>query len=184
MTIKSSYLRQSLKLSSPYLGWSRHATHGRSARSLTAECRLRRQKRHSEIVAPGVSPPTADLLLKFAPKRYLRYSNSMNTVSETIGCVDSATNILGNKWTPQLLRYFLNEETVRFCQIQDLVGGINPRTLCARLEQLEQQGIIVKQPAATGSRSTYTLTDKGRDLMPVLQSMENWSSKYPAAATV
>lgn len=108
----------------------------------------------------------------------------MNTVSETIGCVDSATNILGNKWTPQLLRYFLNEETVRFCQIQDLVGGINPRTLCARLEQLEQQGIIVKQPAATGSRSTYTLTDKGRDLMPVLQSMESWSSKYPAAATV
>ena len=103
----------------------------------------------------------------------------MKTVTETIGCVDSATDILGNKWTPQLLRYFLNEETVRFCQIQDLVGGINPRTLCARLDQLEQQGIIVKQPAATGSRSEYALTDKGRDLLPVLQSMEDWSSKYP-----
>lgn len=103
----------------------------------------------------------------------------MNTMSDTIGCVDSATDILGNKWTPQLLRYFLNEDSVRFCQIQDLVGGINPRTLCARLDQLEQQGIIVKQPAASGSRSEYTLTDKGRDLLPVLQSMEDWSSKYP-----
>lgn len=103
----------------------------------------------------------------------------MNTATKSVGCVDSATDILGNKWTPQLLRYFLNEETVRFCQIQDLVGGINPRTLCARLDQLEQQGIIVKQPAATGSRSEYMLTDKGRDLLPVLQSMENWSQKYP-----
>lgn len=108
----------------------------------------------------------------------------MNTAVKTIGCVDSATDILGNKWTPQLLRYFLNEETVRFCQIQELVGGINPRTLCARLEQLEQQGIIVKQPAATGSRSEYILTDKGRDLLPVLQSMEDWSAKYPEPVTV
>ena len=108
----------------------------------------------------------------------------MNTVSETIGCVDSATDILGNKWTPQLLRYFLNEESVRFSQSQEPVGSINPRTLCARLEQLEQQGIIVKQQATAGSRSAYMLTDKGRDLLPVLQSMENWSSKYPASVTV
>jgi DNA-binding HxlR family transcriptional regulator len=107
----------------------------------------------------------------------------MKTATQTIGCVDSATEILGNKWTPQLLRFFLNEESVRFCQIQDLVGGINPRTLCARLDQLEQSGVIVKQLAASGGRSEYMLTDKGRDLLPVLQSMEDWSSKYPDTAT-
>lgn len=106
----------------------------------------------------------------------------MSTAATSIDCVDSATKILGNKWTPQLLRYFLNEDAVRFCQIQELVGGINPRTLCARLDELEEQGIIVKQPASTGGRSEYTLTDKGRDLLPVLQSMESWSTKYPSAA--
>lgn len=104
----------------------------------------------------------------------------MKTTQQAIGCVDSATSILGNKWTPQLLRYFINEETVRFCQIQDLVGGINPRTLCARLEQLEAEGIIVKHPAEEGSRCVYQLTDKGHDLMPVLRTMQEWSSKYPA----
>lgn len=114
-----------------------------------------------------------------AKKRYLMYSNGMKTASETIGCVDSATAILGNKWTPQLLRYFLNEDSVRFCQIQELVGGINPRTLCARLEQLEDAGIIIKEAAHDGSRSCYNLTDKGRDLLPVLQSMQAWTSKYP-----
>lgn len=103
--------------------------------------------------------------------------------TQAIGCVDSATAILGNKWTPQLLRYFINEESVRFCQIQDLVGGINPRTLCARLEQLEAEGIIVKEQPIEGSRCVYNLTDKGRDLLPVLQTMQTWSNKYPAATS-
>ena len=106
----------------------------------------------------------------------------MKTAQQTIGCVDSATAIIGNKWTPQLLRYFINEESVRFCQIQDLVGGINPRTLCSRLEQLESEGIIVKLKSDDGARCVYQLTDKGRDLLPVLQSMQSWSTKYPVAA--
>lgn len=107
------------------------------------------------------------------------YSNSMKTATEQVGCVDSATAILGNKWTPQLLRYFINEDSVRFCQLQDLVGGINPRTLCARLDQLEEAEIIVKETASDSSRCVYKLTDKGRDLLPVLQTMQTWSSKYP-----
>jgi DNA-binding HxlR family transcriptional regulator len=105
----------------------------------------------------------------------------MKTASVNIGCVDSATEILGNKWTPQLLRYFLNEESVRFCQIQELVGGINPRTLCARLDQLEATGVIVKEAAGSGTRCEYRLTQKGHDLLPVLQTMQAWSSKYPVA---
>ena len=104
----------------------------------------------------------------------------MKTATETVGCVDSATTILGNKWTPQLLRYFINEDAVRFCQIQDLVGGINPRTLCARLEQLEDAGVIVKEANSDSNRCVYRLTDKGRDLLPVLKSMQAWSTKYPS----
>ena len=111
------------------------------------------------------------------------YSMGMKTASVTIGCVDSATEILGNKWTPQLLRYFLNEESVRFCQIQELFGGINPRTLCARLDQLEVAGIIMKHTPQNSTRSEYRLTQKGRDLLPILQSMQSWSTKYPNLQT-
>lgn len=106
----------------------------------------------------------------------------MNTAEQTIGCVEAATAILGDKWTPHLLRHFVNEETVRFCQLQDLVGGINPRTLSARLASLEEEGIIEKLPS-TSSRCEYRLTQKGLDLMPVLRSMELWGAKYtPVAA--
>lgn len=105
----------------------------------------------------------------------------MNT-AQTIGCVKAATAVLGDKWTPQLLRFFVNEEVVRFCQLQDLVGGINPRTLSARLDSLESANVIEKlQTGDTSSRCEYRLTEKGRDLMPILRDMEAWSTRYETA---
>lgn len=101
----------------------------------------------------------------------------MAVKKESIGCVKAATEVLGDKWTPQLLRFFVNEETLRFCQLQDLAEGINPRTLSARLDSLEKQGIIVKVLTST-SRCEYCLSEKGRDLVPALHYMQTWSDKY------
>ena len=106
----------------------------------------------------------------------------MTVVDASIGCVDLATEVLGDKWTPQLLRYFINEEKVRFCQLQDLTKGINPRTLSSRLANLEKSGIIVKS-ATNSSRCEYSLTEKGYDLLPVLKDMQTWSDKYAPVAT-
>mgnify|MGYP001792086869 CR=1 FL=1 len=103
------------------------------------------------------------------------------TVTTTIGCLKAATEILGDKWTPQLLRFFINEEVVRFCQLQDLVGNINPRTLSARLVSLEEQGVITKLATTNTSRCEYTLTKKGQELLPILVDMETWSDKYQIA---
>ena len=102
----------------------------------------------------------------------------MQTPLETIGCVKAATDILGDKWTPLLLRYFLNEDEVRFCQLQDLVGGINPRTLSARLIFLEEADIIKKVIHNNHSHCTYRLTKKGMALMPILRDMHQWSQAY------
>jgi DNA-binding HxlR family transcriptional regulator len=95
-----------------------------------------------------------------------------------IGCVKAATQILGDKWTPQLLRFFANESEVRFGGIQDFVEGINPRTLSARLTTLESDGIIEKRTKPDSRRCDYTLTEKGQALIPVLHAMESWSSAY------
>jgi DNA-binding HxlR family transcriptional regulator len=101
----------------------------------------------------------------------------MRTATKPLGCVQAATDILGDKWTPLLLRCFINEETVRFCQLQELAGGINPRTLSARLDSLEKAAIIRKL-TATGNRCEYQLTEKGRDLLPILRSMQDWGEKH------
>lgn len=102
----------------------------------------------------------------------------MTVAEKTIGCVKAATDILGDKWTPQLLRFFANEDSLRFCQLQDLVGGINPRTLSARLAHLETTGIIEKTTTESSTRCDYRLTEKGRALLPIIRDMERWSSAY------
>ena len=103
----------------------------------------------------------------------------MTTASQTtIGCVKAATEILGDKWTPQLLRFLANESSVRFCQLQDLAGGVNPRTLSSRLLTLERQAVIEKSSTSSGNRFEYSLTQKGRDLLPILQGMQAWGDKY------
>lgn len=102
----------------------------------------------------------------------------MIVTKHTVGCVKAATEILGDKWTPQLLRFLVNEERVRFCQLQNLVTGINPRTLSARLDNLEQHGIVRKIATTSLTRCEYSLTTRGHDLMPILFDMEAWSAKY------
>lgn len=102
--------------------------------------------------------------------------------TEQIGCVKAATDILGDKWTPILLRYFLNEDEVRFCQLQELVGGINPRTLSARLDHLEHTNVIERITKREHSHCTYRLTKKGKALLPILQDMHQWSETYAPEA--
>jgi DNA-binding HxlR family transcriptional regulator len=104
----------------------------------------------------------------------------MEASARPVGCLQAATAIIGDKWTPHLLRYFINEKTVRFCQLQDLTGGINPRTLSSRLNALEEAAIIEKLAAGPSSRCEYRLTPKGHDLLPILQAMHTWEEKHGA----
>ncbi len=95
-------------------------------------------------------------------------------------CVAMAAQIISAKWTPQLL-FAMSNGVQRFCELQKEVGGINPRTLSARLDELEQAGIISKKAyAEVPPRIEYVLTDKGNDLFPILEQMVEWGSKYHA----
>lgn len=57
--------------------------------------------------------------------------------------------------------------------------GIAKNTLASRLAQLVDSGILTKAPAADGSSyEEYELTDKGRDLMPVVMALAQWGDKW------
>ena len=94
------------------------------------------------------------------------------------GCVAEATAILGNKWTA-LIVMELSQGCARFSHLEKSVEGINPRILSQRLDYLEQKGIIIKRNfAEVPPRVEYTLTDKGKDLLPIVRSMAAWGYKY------
>ncbi|HSX07678.1 MAG TPA: helix-turn-helix domain-containing protein [Candidatus Saccharimonadales bacterium] len=95
-------------------------------------------------------------------------------------CVATASSIVSSKWTPMLL-FALSNGRTRFGELQEAVGGVNPRTLSARLDSLEQDGIITKSVyAEVPPHVAYTLTQKGQDLLPIIESMIVWGQKYSA----
>ncbi len=99
-------------------------------------------------------------------------------IEPKVGCIASAMQIIGNKWTALILRDLFSGPK-RFCELEKSVGSINPRTLSQRLDNLEEHGIITHRSfAEVPPRSEYTLTKKGKDLMPILEAMAIWGTNY------
>jgi DNA-binding HxlR family transcriptional regulator len=94
------------------------------------------------------------------------------------GCIASAMQVIGNKWTALLLRDLFTGPK-RFSELERSLTGISPRTLSQRLDDLERHEIISKKSYIEAPPHTeYALTKKGRDLVPVLQQMAAWGTKY------
>jgi len=94
------------------------------------------------------------------------------------GCIASAMEIIGSKWTALILRDLAGGPK-RFGELEKSVSGVNPRTLSQRLDDLGQHGIVTKSTyAEVPPRTEYTLTQKGVDLVPVLKQMAAWGDKY------
>jgi DNA-binding HxlR family transcriptional regulator len=105
---------------------------------------------------------------------------SSKPLEPKIGCIASAMEIIGSKWTALILRDLFSG-TKRFSQLEKSVGNINPRTLSQRLDDLEAHGIISKQSYTDSApRTDYSLTNKGRDLQPILEKMAAWGTKTPS----
>jgi len=95
------------------------------------------------------------------------------------GSIAFAVQILGDKWTSLIIRA-LTSGPQRFTELENSLG-IGPRTLSQRLEFLTERRVITKTHyAEVPPRVEYQLTQKGEDLLPVLQSMAAWCTKYDA----
>lgn len=59
--------------------------------------------------------------------------------------------------------------------------GISKNTLANRLSELVDSGIFERVEAANGSKYLeYQLTEKGRDLAPIIMSLAQWGDKWSA----
>jgi len=87
--------------------------------------------------------------------------------------------VLGERWTLVILREAFNRRR-RFEDIQrDL--GIARNILADRLQRLVAEGILERRAyQQRPERFEYRLTDKGRDLYPVLIALMQWGDRYTA----
>ena len=87
-------------------------------------------------------------------------------------------DVVCGKWTLLLVRD-LAEGRSRFCELERSLNGISPRTLSLRLRALEDEGMVERQTyAEVPPRVEYQLTDKGRDLLPIIESMRAYGERW------
>ena len=99
-------------------------------------------------------------------------------LEERTGCIASAMTIIGSKWTALILRD-LAGGSKRFTYLEKSLTGISPKTLSQRLDVLEGHGIIAKECfRESPPRIEYNLTEKGKDLIPLLKQMAKWGNKH------
>ena len=68
----------------------------------------------------------------------------------------------------------------RFKDLNKSIGHITPRILSIRLRQLEAEGLIEKEDAGGSSAPVWHLTQKGKDLIPLLREWIAFRSKWDA----
>ncbi len=90
-------------------------------------------------------------------------------------------DLVGSKFTILILRDMMLYGRTRFNQLLDSVEEINSKTLSLRLREMERDGLVTRHVyPEVPLRVEYALTDKARNLKPVLEQMGEFSARYCA----
>jgi DNA-binding HxlR family transcriptional regulator len=96
--------------------------------------------------------------------------------------IKTSLGVLGKKWTLLVLRDIGILGVDRFNRILDSIPGLTPRVLSMRLKELEKEGFIKciekEKPPMVVVR--WALTEKGRDILPILLQYTAFGSKWHA----
>jgi len=104
-------------------------------------------------------------------------------LDDTTCPVARTAEIISGKWTLLIIRD-LTSGIKRFNQLERSLCGISPKTLSERLRSLEMEGIILRQTfAEVPPRVEYSLTEKGRALVGVIESMRYYGKRWLCNST-
>jgi DNA-binding HxlR family transcriptional regulator len=85
-----------------------------------------------------------------------------------------ALDIVGDKWTLLIIRD-LSAGPRRFVELQRVLPGISTEQLRSRLNRMVADGLLTRQRfREVPPRVDYDLTERARELMPVLGALARW----------
>ena len=102
-----------------------------------------------------------------------------NLKMNEIDCpVREVLDILGGKWAFSIV-YALLDGKKRFKELERFIEGINTRMLVKELKSMEANKIVIREAFATIPPTVeYSLTEKGRKLEPILNSLYSWGKEF------
>ena len=104
----------------------------------------------------------------------------MNTYcSSNYHCLIEATlDLIGGKYKALIL-WHLIKKTLRFSEIRTLIPQATPKMLTQQLRLLEEDGLVHREVyPVVPPKVEYSLTEFGKTIIPILDTMCNWGSNY------
>ena len=111
-----------------------------------------------------------------------KYQQKVGSVilTENGNCpVTPVIQMLQGKWKLQIIYELCIQSPMRFGELKKMLIPITNTMLTNALRELEQDGLVHReQYNEIPPRVEYSLTEKGRDLLPVFYAISQWGMKY------
>jgi DNA-binding HxlR family transcriptional regulator len=92
--------------------------------------------------------------------------------------IDVTLAVVGGKWKASIL-WHLAQATMRFSDLQRQFSDTTRKMLTQQLRELEADGLVHREVyPQVPPKVEYSLTGKGRSLVPILQQMCDWGRQY------
>jgi DNA-binding HxlR family transcriptional regulator len=93
-----------------------------------------------------------------------------------------ALDLVGDKWTLLIVRD-LAAGPRRFVELQRVLPGISTEQLRSRLNRMVADGLLTRQRyREVPPRVDYELTDRAKDLLPVVGALARWGARWAWSA--
>ena len=115
--------------------------------------------------------------LKKAPSgNHSLYPRRRNPVS---GCpLTAALAAVGGKWK-LIIVYWLAESPKHFAALRKLMPDISQKVLTQQLRELADDDVVLREPKGSAPAPViYSLTDYGRTLLPLVESIRGWGNAH------
>ncbi len=88
-------------------------------------------------------------------------------------------SVIEGKWKLIILCHLGLQGTKRFGELRKLIPSVTQKMLTNKLRELEKNGLIHREVyPVVPPKVEYSLTDKGKSLLPILHMLEDWGRSY------
>jgi DNA-binding HxlR family transcriptional regulator len=88
-------------------------------------------------------------------------------------------DVIGERWTMLIVRELIRFGSRKFQDFEQGIVGLSPSTLSARLKRLEDAEIVERRfYEQHPPRAEYLLTERGKELRPVLKALFAWGERH------
>ncbi|HBF0595411.1 TPA: helix-turn-helix transcriptional regulator [Clostridioides difficile] len=92
--------------------------------------------------------------------------------------IEATLTLIGGKYKTLIL-WHLKDTILRFNELKKLIPKATPKMLTQQLRELESDGLIIRVVyPVVPPKVEYSLSDFGKSIIPILDSMCDWGSDY------